>query len=100
METAGHERFGPPTKCAGWPHASTWVKRRLAPRAWSLDVAQEFKKGTSPIMIATDVAARGLGDSPSCFPPLPDRTCLHELVRHEQPADDCSVGPRSAVRAL
>lgn len=35
---------------------------------WGHGPTQEFKKGTSPIMIATDVAARGLGEWCICSP--------------------------------
>ena len=42
----------------GWPALSIHGDKSQAERDW---VLQEFKSGKSPIMTATDVAARGLG---------------------------------------
>lgn len=43
----------------GWPALSIHGDKSQAERDW---VLSEFKAGKSPIMTATDVAARGLGD--------------------------------------
>lgn len=45
----------------GWPALSIHGDKSQAERDW---VLSEFKAGKSPIMTATDVAARGLG---SCY---------------------------------
>lgn len=42
----------------GWPALSIHGDKNQDERVW---VLAEFKSGRSPIMIATDVAARGLG---------------------------------------
>jgi len=42
----------------GWPALSIHGDKSQAERDW---VLSEFKSGKSPIMTATDVAARGLG---------------------------------------
>jgi len=42
----------------GWPALSIHGDKSQAERDW---VLSEFKAGKSPIMTATDVAARGLG---------------------------------------
>jgi len=42
----------------GWPALSIHGDKNQSERDW---VLAEFKSGRSPIMIATDVAARGLG---------------------------------------
>lgn len=47
----------------GWPALSIHGDKSQAERDW---VLSEFKAGKSPIMTATDVAARGLGN----------RTCI------------------------
>lgn len=43
----------------GWPALSIHGDKSQAERDW---VLSEFKAGKSPIMTATDVAARGLGE--------------------------------------
>lgn len=47
----------------GWPALSIHGDKSQAERDW---VLSEFKAGKSPIMTATDVAARGLGMSRAC----------------------------------
>lgn len=51
----------------GWPALSIHGDKSQAERDW---VLSEFKSGKSPIMTATDVAARGLGTYIRCL-------CLH-----------------------
>lgn len=53
----------------GWPALSIHGDKSQAERDW---VLSEFKAGKSPIMTATDVAARGLGMS--------NKVVLHYLV--------------------
>lgn len=48
----------------GWPALSIHGDKSQAERDW---VLSEFKSGKSPIMTATDVAARGLGICESSF---------------------------------
>lgn len=48
----------------GWPALSIHGDKSQAERDW---VLSEFKSGKSPIMTATDVAARGLGIYESSF---------------------------------
>lgn len=48
----------------GWPALSIHGDKSQAERDW---VLSEFKSGKSPIMTATDVAARGLGMFLSCI---------------------------------
>ena len=48
----------------GWPALSIHGDKSQAERDW---VLAEFKAGKSPIMTATDVAARGLGEVSSCM---------------------------------
>lgn len=75
----------------GWPALSIHGDKSQHERDW---VLAEFKAGKHPIMIATDVAARGLGRSappqgPSpraalavvCPPPAPAALCVLERVR-------------------
>lgn len=54
----------------GWPALSIHGDKQQNERDWVLD---QFKTGKSPIMVATDVASRGIGKftlpSPSLFPP-------------------------------
>lgn len=47
----------------GWPALSIHGDKSQAERDW---VLAEFKSGRSPIMTATDVAARGLGRITVC----------------------------------
>lgn len=47
----------------GWPALSIHGDKNQAERDW---VLAEFKSGRSPIMTATDVAARGLGRITAC----------------------------------
>lgn len=47
----------------GWPALSIHGDKNQAERDW---VLAEFKSGRSPIMTATDVAARGLGRITVC----------------------------------
>jgi hypothetical protein len=50
----------------GWPALSIHGDKSQQERDWVLN---EFRTGNSPIMTATDVAARGLGSAPSrCAP--------------------------------
>jgi ATP-dependent RNA helicase DDX5/DBP2 len=48
----------------GWPALAIHGDKEQRERDWVLG---EFKAGRSPILIATDVASRGLGMSHSCF---------------------------------
>ena len=48
----------------GWPALSIHGDKSQAERDW---VLSEFKAGKSPIMTATDVAARGLGMYGTCM---------------------------------
>ena len=48
----------------GWPALSIHGDKSQAERDW---VLSEFKAGKSPIMTATDVAARGLGMYKTCM---------------------------------
>lgn len=47
----------------GWPALAIHGDKDQSERDW---VLSEFKSGRSPIMIATDVAARGLGRMTEC----------------------------------
>ena len=47
----------------GWPALAIHGDKQQQERDW---VLAEFKSGRSPIMIATDVASRGLGTMPFC----------------------------------
>lgn len=47
----------------GWPALAIHGDKDQSERDW---VLSEFKSGRSPIMIATDVAARGLGRMIAC----------------------------------
>lgn len=59
----------------GWPALSIHGDKSQQERDWVLN---EFKTGKSPIMLATDVAARGLGMSLlSSFPLLSSHTQSH-----------------------
>lgn len=51
----------------GWPALAIHGDKQQQERDWVLN---EFKSGRSPIMIATDVASRGLGAFQSFFLPL------------------------------
>lgn len=59
----------------GWPALSIHGDKSQAERDW---VLSEFKAGKSPIMTATDVAARGLGIS--CTNNLNASLCNFVLV--------------------
>ena len=51
------------TRCMrrdGWPALAIHGDKQQGERDWVLN---EFKAGKTPILIATDVAARGLGES-------------------------------------
>ena len=76
----------------GWPALSIHGDKQQNERDWVLN---EFKTGKSPIMVATDVASRGIGmiaDIPSPTHPLPPSP---------QPVRKCgSVLPRTAHCAL
>lgn len=64
----------------GWPALSIHGDKSQQERDW---VLAEFKAGKHPIMIATDVAARGLGKSctpPSAGPSLSWRQCAAALA--------------------
>lgn len=50
----------------GWPALGVHGGKCQMEREWVLG---EFRSGSSPIMLATDVAARGLGDHPPHPPP-------------------------------
>ncbi|KAF2860276.1 DEAD-domain-containing protein [Piedraia hortae CBS 480.64] len=52
----------------GWPALSIHGDKAQNERDWVLN---EFKTGKSPIMVATDVASRGIGMITSSLPPLP-----------------------------
>lgn len=80
----------------GWPALAIHGDKQQQERDW---VLKEFKSGNSPIMIATDVASRGLGKSAflpfSHLSPLP--------IRHGKPVSStsqrstCACPPRLAV---
>ncbi|KAH9290700.1 hypothetical protein KI387_034817, partial [Taxus chinensis] len=53
----------------GWPALSIHGDKSQSERDW---VLAEFKAGKSPIMTATDVAARGLGSRRGCGPVFPN----------------------------
>jgi ATP-dependent RNA helicase DDX5/DBP2 len=57
----------------GWPALSIHGDKSQAERDW---VLSEFKAGKSPIMTATDVAARGLGMSRNSFLL---KNCVHKF---------------------
>ena len=58
----------------GWPALSIHGDKSQQERDW---VLAEFKGNKSPIMLATDVAARGLGRAKSaCMQSLLYRHCL------------------------
>jgi ATP-dependent RNA helicase DDX5/DBP2 len=52
----------------GWPALSIHGDKQQSERDWVLD---QFKTGKSPIMVATDVASRGIGMYQSHLPILP-----------------------------
>lgn len=52
----------------GWPALSIHGDKQQNERDWVLD---QFKTGKSPIMVATDVASRGIGMYQNLPPPLP-----------------------------
>ena len=81
----------------GWPALSIHGDKSQHERDW---VLAEFKAGKHPIMIATDVAARGLGTplwtarrrhcSPAVAPFLPRmRACISPASRMRMPACAC-----------
>lgn len=57
----------------GWPALSIHGDKSQAERDW---VLSEFKAGKSPIMTATDVAARGLG--------MPSRRKLNDFTLYSR----------------
>jgi ATP-dependent RNA helicase DDX5/DBP2 len=57
----------------GWPALAIHGDKQQQERDWVLN---EFKSGRSPIMIATDVASRGLGTHISFVSPHPPRSSL------------------------
>jgi ATP-dependent RNA helicase DDX5/DBP2 len=65
----------------GWPSLAIHGDKQQQERDW---VLEEFKSGRSPIMIATDVASRGLGMY-DCFSPPPHcgRSMGQWIVHHE-----------------
>jgi hypothetical protein len=83
----------------GWPALSIHGDKSQHERDW---VLAEFKAGKHPIMIATDVAARGLGRSGAAWPPpgarlqarLPCIRCSLVPAPRRQPA----VHAAAAVR--
>jgi ATP-dependent RNA helicase DDX5/DBP2 len=67
----------------GWPALSIHGDKQQNERDW---VLQEFKNGKSPIMVATDVASRGIGmiaieSPPFPLPPLP----VEPFLAHFEP---------------
>lgn len=80
----------------GWPALSIHGDKQQNERDWVLN---EFKTGKSPIMVATDVASRGIGmiaDIPS-----PALSLSLSLPLSPQPVRKCgSVLPRTAHCAL
>jgi ATP-dependent RNA helicase DDX5/DBP2 len=52
----------------GWPCLAIHGDKQQNERDWVLN---EFKTGKSPIMVATDVASRGIGMIFANFPPSP-----------------------------
>lgn len=62
----------------GWPALSIHGDKQQNERDWVLD---QFKTGKSPIMVATDVASRGIGMyhyPPSPPPPLPSQPSSYQ----------------------
>jgi len=77
----------------GWPALSIHGDKQQNERDWVLN---EFKTGNSPIMVATDVASRGIGmiaDIPALSPPYP-------LPLPDPSVSAGSVLPRIALCAL
>jgi ATP-dependent RNA helicase DDX5/DBP2 len=69
----------------GWPALSIHGDKQQNERDWVLD---QFKTGKSPIMVATDVASRGIGMYSIPPPPLPS---LPFLPLQQQPASVLAV---------
>lgn len=59
----------------GWPCLAIHGDKAQNERDWVLN---EFKTGKSPIMVATDVASRGIGMNHAYPPPL--RLCLCNMM--------------------
>jgi ATP-dependent RNA helicase DDX5/DBP2 len=79
----------------GWPALSIHGDKQQNERDWVLN---EFKTGKSPIMVATDVASRGIGMIACTPPPPPAPPPLSPLSFPLVSAG--SVFPRAALRAL
>lgn len=60
----GCDRVTRQLRMDGWPALSIHGDKAQSERDWVLG---EFKSGKSPIMTATDVAARGLGRTTFCL---------------------------------
>lgn len=77
----------------GWPALAIHGDKQQQERDW---VLKEFKGGNSPIMIATDVASRGLGKSSSSFVFLipsfssSQEDCLYRLTRQDPNIEDAA----------
>ena len=60
-------------RLGGWPARAIHGDKSQTERDW---VLREFRSGASPIMLATDVAARGLGVSLAYIPSLVNYSTL------------------------
>lgn len=77
----------------GWPALAIHGDKQQQERDWVLN---EFKSGRSPIMIATDVASRGLGTPDFSSLPSPCRAAsavLASMLTVAVPFDSCSSRP-------
>ena len=84
----------------GWPALSIHGDKQQNERDWVLN---EFKTGKSPIMVATDVASRGIGmitatSLPSPLPPSPLKVACPFLTAAFHTAG--SVLPQDALNAF
>jgi ATP-dependent RNA helicase DDX5/DBP2 len=68
----------------GFPALGIHGDKAQQERDWVLN---EFKSGRAPVMVATDVASRGIGMFSSCplFPPLEDGGIFMVLARSDSP---------------
>ncbi|PYH62319.1 DEAD-box ATP-dependent RNA helicase DBP2 [Aspergillus niger CBS 101883] len=67
----------------GWPALSIHGDKQQQERDWVLN---EFKTGKSPIMVATDVASRGIGMNKSQTPPSPSPPSSLPFLPPESPS--------------
>ncbi|KAI6712404.1 hypothetical protein JHW43_005031 [Diplocarpon mali] len=83
----------------GWPALSIHGDKQQNERDWVLN---EFKTGKSPIMVATDVASRGIGmiETPSPYIATPSRLHSSALLSTLRRVLDCVITMPGFFRVL